>query len=271
MGEELSLLTRKLLPEYQDYVSDNYECDVGHYNDDIEFAIVGTGIGKVNAGVGAQITIDRFKPDIMINVGVAGSVSEFAEVLDLVIGTSYVYHDVYATQFGYDKGQVPRMPNKYSSDSDLFKIITELLVRDMCSIVCTGTVATGDQFVDTLDDKIRIREDFHAIVVDMEAAAYAQVCYINDTPFISVKVVSDSCDNESVNYSKVLEDASEKYSDLIIKLLDNIWRYKKMDNQNKYNVKSFNIDHTKVVAPYIRLADTKRINDVIIRDRKSVV
>ena len=38
-----------------------------------EAVVVRSGIGKVNAGICAQILIDRFQADTLINTGIAGS------------------------------------------------------------------------------------------------------------------------------------------------------------------------------------------------------
>ena len=63
------------------------------------------GVGKVNAAMSAQLFIDRFHPDWIINAGVAGS------FLDLPIGTivlakDFVQHDVDTTAMGDPIGMV---------------------------------------------------------------------------------------------------------------------------------------------------------------------
>ncbi|MBK9395215.1 MAG: hypothetical protein IPN40_15535 [Uliginosibacterium sp.] len=55
----------------------------------------------------------------------------------------------------------------------------------------------------TQADKLRLREAFGAQCVDMESAAYAQVCYANDTPLTIIKTVTDQCDeNGFENFEK---------------------------------------------------------------------
>ena len=63
------------------------------------------GIGKVNAAMSAQLFIDRYHPDWIVNAGVAGS------FLDLPIGTvvladSFVQHDVDTSAIGDPVGLV---------------------------------------------------------------------------------------------------------------------------------------------------------------------
>ena len=54
-----------------------------------------------------------------------------------------------------------------------------------------GVAASGDWFGRDLERAGRIRDRFHALVCDMEAAAIAQVCLRNAVPFRCVRVVSD--------------------------------------------------------------------------------
>lgn len=53
-----------------------------------------SGVCKVNAAVAAQILIDTYKCNIIINSGTAGAVSDNIKVLDTVVSTETAYHDV---------------------------------------------------------------------------------------------------------------------------------------------------------------------------------
>ena len=74
-----------------------------------EVVVVRSGIGKVNAGICAQILVDRFQVDTLINTGIAGSLDAKIDIGDMVISTDALYHDMDATVFGDPVGQVPRM------------------------------------------------------------------------------------------------------------------------------------------------------------------
>lgn len=67
------------------------------------------GIGKVNAGICAQILVSEFQAEVLINTGIAGSLDARIDIGDMVISTDALYHDMDATAFGYPLGQVPRM------------------------------------------------------------------------------------------------------------------------------------------------------------------
>ena len=71
--------------------------------------VVRSGIGKVNAGICAQVLVDCFGADMLINTGIAGSLDARIEIGDMVISTDALHHDMDATIFGDPAGQVPRM------------------------------------------------------------------------------------------------------------------------------------------------------------------
>ena len=60
--------------------------------------------------------------------------------------------------------------------------------------VQSGTVATGDQFISTTEQKMRIRDTFGAIACEMEGGAVGHVCYVNHVPFAVLRAISDGGD-----------------------------------------------------------------------------
>lgn len=53
-----------------------------------------SGVCKVNATIAAQLLIDVFCVDIIINSGTAGGIEPDLEIFDTVISTEVCYHDV---------------------------------------------------------------------------------------------------------------------------------------------------------------------------------
>lgn len=135
-----------------------------------------TGIGKVNAASSLTKFLENHDIDQIINIGLAGSVSNH-DVMDIVIIKQAYFHDVDATLFGYPKYQVPGMPLSYESDSKLLEICKKASFQSM------DTLYTGDQFITQ-------KMPFEG-VVDMEGAALYQVAYLYHKPIVSIKVVSD--------------------------------------------------------------------------------
>lgn len=151
------------------------------------------GIGKVNAALGAQRMINEFHPDVIISSGCAGGNGDDVNVQDVVVSAELAYHDVYCgtaidntTQYG----QVQGMPVRYKADAKLLEKALGLQPSGIS--LHAGLIVTGDWFVDSKEKMRSIIEKFpEAKAVDMESAAIAQTCYINNVPFISFRVISD--------------------------------------------------------------------------------
>ena len=151
------------------------------------------GIGKVNAALGAQRMINEFHPDCIISSGCAGGNGDDIQVKDVIVSTELCYHDVYCgtaidntTQYG----QVQGLPARFPADALLLRKATSLQTSDIT--LHSGLIVTGDWFVDSKEKMREIISHFpEAKAVDMESAAIAQTCYLNNVPFISFRVISD--------------------------------------------------------------------------------
>ena len=160
-------------------------CHLG--NDSIR--VCKTGIGKVNAAVNTLRLISEFKPDLVISSGCAGGASGELDVMDMVIGTRVVYHDVYCCLDGESYGQIQGMPLYYEAPREVIDLAASL---DYQHKVHTGLIASGDWFVDTLDKIDEILGHFpDAKAIDMESGAIAQTCHIMGVPFVATRMISD--------------------------------------------------------------------------------
>ena len=70
--------------------------------------VVRSGIGKVNAAVCAQILVDEFQVEVILNTGIAGSLNNEINIGDIVVSTDLVQHDMNAVAFGYPVDRSPR-------------------------------------------------------------------------------------------------------------------------------------------------------------------
>ena len=158
-----------------------------------EVKVVKCGIGKVNAALGAQRLINNYHPDVIISSGCAGGNGEDVNIQDIIIGEEVSYHDVYcgtAIDNTTKYGQIQGMPLRYKADPQLLAAVDNFSNKDIK--IHKGLIVTGDWFVDSQEKMRSIVELFpDAKAVDMESAAIAQTCYINNLPFISFRVISD--------------------------------------------------------------------------------
>ena len=71
-----------------------------------ELILTQSGIGKVSSAIRTYELIDRYAPDCILNTGVAGGIDRSMHVMDIVVGSEIVYHDVWCgTAISADKDE----------------------------------------------------------------------------------------------------------------------------------------------------------------------
>ena len=178
------------------------------------------GIGKVFSAICAQTMILKFGTDAVINTGVAGSVTSDLKILDTVVATALVQHDVDTTYFGDPRGMISGI-NVVEFECD--KSLSESICKNTGDSFFRGIIASGDCFVADEEKKKDIKETFHAIACEMEGAAIAQVCYVNKVPFAVLRTISDGADGEEMSYERFRIAAAEKAAKIIIETIKKGW------------------------------------------------
>ncbi|MCL2341580.1 MAG: 5'-methylthioadenosine/adenosylhomocysteine nucleosidase [Firmicutes bacterium] len=186
-----------------------YEGKIGGKN----YVLVKSGVGKVNAARAAQIMIDKYDLDYIINIGSAGALSDDLDIYDFVIGKDIIQHDFDITAFGHEKGYITDVGTKFHSSDTLI----EKYLKIINSKVKIGTIATGDTFLTDIKAKKVLIDEFNADCVDMEAAAIGQVCTLCEVPFIAVKSISDklNCKN-NIQFEEYIKEVSKKCAEIIV-------------------------------------------------------
>jgi len=190
-----------------------------------DVVIVKSGIGKVNAGICAQILVDKFNVEVLINTGIAGSLDAAIDIGDMVISTDLVEHDMDASAFGDPVGQVPRM-DTFAFPADLAlvekaKAANAEVNPDIKTF--TGRIVSGDQFVSEATVKERLVTLFQAKCTEMEGAAIAHAAYLNKISCVIIRAISDKADNSAtVDYPTFEKKAIEHSVRLVQNLLPRI-------------------------------------------------
>jgi adenosylhomocysteine nucleosidase len=136
--------------------------------------------------------IQEHHPDCIISTGVAGGLGEGVDVMDVVAGTQMAYHDTWCGE-GNAYGQVQGLPLFFESHPALVAQVEALRDTPGAPWIHTGLICSGDRFISDPAEEESILWHFpEAIAVDMESCSIAQVCYLYNVPFISLRVISDS-------------------------------------------------------------------------------
>lgn len=181
--------------------------------------LVKSGIGKVEAGITAEHLITDFKVDVVINSGSAGGIGEGLHVGDVVIATETAYHDVDVTAFGYEYGQLPAQPARFSADPTWVERISEAGKETGLNIK-QGLIVTGDQFVTSKAMIQQIKARFNdALSSEMEGAAVGQVATDHQVPYVVVRAMSDTGDeNAGVSFDEFIVEAGKRSAAMLLQL-----------------------------------------------------
>ena len=171
----------------------------------VQIVVVKSGVGKVNAALCAQFLILHFGVTHIINTGIAGAMAHGLGVLDFVVSTDAVYHDMDVTGFGYKPTQIPQMKvSCFAADTKMIQTVQKCfpeIPEAAGHKLIAGRIASGDQFIADKKIKEHIRQICSPACVEMEGAAIAHTAFLNSTPFIIIRCMSDEADdnNESVS------------------------------------------------------------------------
>ena len=189
-----------------------------------QVVIVKCGMGKVNAGICAQLLISLYNANRIINTGFAGSLLKGLNIGDIVVSSEAVQHDYDVSPIGFKKGEIPFTGIvAFPADKELVNSACRILSETLPDVrVFSGRICSGDQFISEKAAKERICSEFGGLCCEMEGAAVAQVCYLNKVPFIILRAISDSADEtagEEFNFSVFQSSVAAEFANAIIKLI----------------------------------------------------
>lgn len=190
---------------------------------DKDVVIAKCGIGKVFAAICAEAMILNFKPDCIINTGVAGTLTDKLSMGDVAISQSVCQHDMDTSPIGDPKGLLSGINIiNIPADENLTEIAQKVIKEQ--NINCQkGVIASGDQFIAKKEQKDFIVSEFSAIACEMEGASIGHVCFVNNVKFLVLRAISDSADNSShMDYPAFLKMASENSTKVTLEILKRI-------------------------------------------------
>ncbi|SFV55105.1 Menaquinone via 6-amino-6-deoxyfutalosine step 2 [hydrothermal vent metagenome] len=220
MAEEIEPLLSKVTDIKKiDYAANTYY--EGNYKGK-EVVIAYSKIGKVFASLTATILIEKFGCDRLLFSGVAGAIDPDLEIGDLVIADGLCQHDLDITAFGHPHGFVPEGEVCIPTDPYLRSVAKEVASKKGIKLK-EGIIATGDQFVASVERKNWIAKIFDAHALEMEGASVAVVCSALGVPFFILRAISDSADMDAgFDFDKFLEGSAKVSADFILEMVDAI-------------------------------------------------
>lgn len=225
MEEEVEVI-RQLLKNKEEKTIANIQFFIGQING-LDIVLLQSGIGKVNAAVATTLLIQLYKPDYVLNTGSAGGFDQRLNICDIVVSTEVRHSDADATVFGYEYGQIPRMPSRYLPDEKLVTIAEKIADKLPDIKVHKGLIASSDSFnsdpkrIEYIKSKMK-----NIYASDMEASGIAQTCYLFGTPFLIIRSISDIAGKDAkLSYDQFLVKASKYSADFVLLLLEELKKF----------------------------------------------
>lgn len=172
------------------------------------------GIAKVNAAVCTQVMTDNFKPDCIINAGIAGGMDDRIKVCDVVVSDEVLPHDLDL-----------HFLNDYPPYCGIFKADDKLIAA--AEKVCAdngvksfrGRIVSGEAFITSSEVKKTIQDNFSPMAVDMESSAVGHCCFLNSMPFVSVRCISDNADDEgAMSFDEFEKIAAKRVAEIVLEM-----------------------------------------------------
>ena len=167
-----------------------------------------TEVGPINAVAATTLAILTFHPRLIINQGTAGATGPDLHVFDIIAGEATVDYGGFSTRHaeageGSDPSGWMRMPHRlrfegderialpvFPGDPDVLAVA--LAQRYEHGRVLKGVIGSAFEFNREVDRLAWIRENYEALSEDMESAFAAGAALGFNTPFLAIRIISDS-------------------------------------------------------------------------------
>ena len=222
MHQELAAVLRLLPDEYKTVVAGR-EFWRGHLHGHEVIAVL-SRIGKVAAATTATALIEHFGVRQIVFTGVAGGLGPSVRVGDVVVADAFLQHDLDASPI-FPRHEVPLYGcSRFSTDPTRTQRLADAARQALPGAALhRGLIVSGDRFVSTTTEARALQAELpDALAVEMEGAAFAQVCHDFGVPLAVVRTVSDRADDAAhVDFPKFLREVASRYSGAVIEALFN--------------------------------------------------
>ena len=177
---------------------------------EIGMVVARGGLGKVQFGVQTQYFINRLPHlETVVCAGAAGSLFDDTAVGDIVVATETIEHDI-RSHFG------EVMP-RFEPAPSIIRRFRSLNNKQRVFSIHFGPVASGDEDIMSDQRKIELRKQTGAVAVAWEGAGGARACRFSKIPFVEVRAISDSADdNAGEDIFKNLDKAMGHLAELLV-------------------------------------------------------
>jgi adenosylhomocysteine nucleosidase len=167
-----------------------------------------TDVGPINAAAATAVGIREFHPSVVINQGTAGAHNPDLNVYDIVVGAKAVDYGAFLSEHagrgqGSDSGRWSALPHRIrDGQGDLatfaaFPGDADWVARALAQPyahgrVVKGVIGSAFQYNREIDRILWLHRTYGSDTEDMESAYAAGAAIGMKTPFVAIRIVSDS-------------------------------------------------------------------------------
>lgn len=177
-----------------------------------------SGVGKVFAAICTEAMILMYHVDMIVNIGVAGTLSPELGVMDVAVADQVVQHDMNTSALGDPIGLLSGLNQVFLPSDEKMRGLLCACLEDKGIRYQVGTIATGDLFLHKPTQKALLHSRFGAIAGEMEGGSIGHVCHVNNVPFAVLRAISDG-DGGAMDFATFSKKAAEQAIDVVIEFI----------------------------------------------------
>lgn len=186
---------------------------------DCKIFMADSGVGEIAASLSTQMLILKFNVDFILNFGVVGGLSSSISCGEVVYVGDIVHYD-FTTSYK-DKtraGKYLFQPDNFVFDANKDMLqLAKKVIGDKKVV----RIVTGDKFVDDNEFRSWLINHFGGEICDMESAGIYFACKNHNVPFLMIKAVSDSADdNANEDFQATIDAGVTFYVDAVKTLIE---------------------------------------------------
>ena len=158
------------------------------------------GVGKSLSAGAAALVLEKYSPDVLINISSAGGLN--CKVGDIILSQSALFHDVNLGAINYELYRLPDLPIIIKTKNDLIKEfdIKNKISKDIT--IRSGIVISSDQFLRRAQYYKELSKHYpDAKATEMEAASIAAICHRAGYDYLFIKKITNVADDDLNNNS----------------------------------------------------------------------
>jgi len=166
----------------------------------IDLLAINAGPGKIQCASAAQMIIDNFRPDYLIDVGGAGALSKELEINDIICVENSLEYDVCDidkfSHLASDLTASTVLTKLSSFKSKIMEQFSDWVALHGSARLVIGDLASGEKNITGGKLKQDLYEKLGAIACNWETSAVLKTAQLNNIKTFSFRVITDTADKD---------------------------------------------------------------------------